>query len=283
MRPFIFFLCIAVVGALSRAPPKRVATEHRPPLLPRKEFLHVIGASHQQLVADYFWILAIQATGAAQTPEEYRDIFDYADLIANLDPNFISVYRLCGPAIPVNLGHENWVNTTESTQLLERGVRAAPKDIFLRILLAYNLSYFHKQYEHAARLVEETARIPGSPRYLPALATRLYAQSGHIDSGLALARSLFETSTDPETRKAFEQRIKELELERTLRSIDGAVSAYVRREGRQPSSLKELVDKADLAAMPSDPLGGALIIGTDGHSQSTAVARRLSVYEPNKN
>jgi hypothetical protein len=47
--------------------------------------------------------------------------------------------------------------------------------------------------------------------------------------------------------------------------------------------LKELVDKGDLPAMPSDPLGGDLIIGTDGHSQSTAVARRLTVYEPNKN
>ena len=283
MRPFLFFLCIAVVGALSRPPLKNVATEHRPPLLPREEFLHVIAASHQQLVTDYFWILAIQAVGAAQTPEEYRDIYDYADLITNLDPKFISVYRYCGPAIPVNLGRENWVNTNESTQLLEKGVRAVPKDVFLRILLAYNLSYFHKNYDSAARLVEETAKLPRSPRYLPALATRLYAQSGRIDSGLALARSLFETSTDPETRKAFEQRIKELELERTLRSIDVAVSAYVKREGRQPSSLKELVDKGDLRAIPSDPLGGDLIIGTDGRSQSTALARRLTVYEPNKN
>jgi hypothetical protein len=283
LRPFIFCFCIAVVGALSRPPIKSVVGEHRPPLLPREEFLHVVGASQQQLVADYFWILAIQAVGVAQLPEEYRDIYEYAELITNLDPKFVSVYRYCGPAIPLNLGRENWVNTEESTQLLEKGVREVPKDVFLRILLAYNLSYFHKHYEHAARLLEETAKLPRAPRYLPALATRLYAQSGRIDSGLALARSLFETSADPETRRAFEQRIKELELERTLRSIDVAVSAYLKREGRRPSSLNELVDKGDLAAMPSDPLGGQLILGSDGRSQSTALARRLTVYEPNKN
>jgi hypothetical protein len=283
LRSSIFLLCIAAVAGLSRAPSKSVTLKHQPPLLPREEFLHLVGASQQQVIADYFWILVIQATGTAQTPEEYRDIFDYADLITNLDPNFVSVYRFCGPAIPVNLGREVWVNTEESTQLLEKGVRVAPREIFLRIVLAYNHSYFHKNYERAARLLEETSKLRGSPRYLPALATRLYAQSGHVEAGLALARSLFETSEDPETRKTFEQRIKELELERLLRNIDAAVSRYVKREGRLPSRLEELVNKGDLPALPSDPLAGDLIIGRDGHSQSTALARRLVVYEPKKN
>jgi hypothetical protein len=239
-----------------------------------------VGASQQQLVADYFWIQAIQAIGSAQTAEEYRDIFDYADLISNLDRNFVPVYRYCAPMIPVNLGREVWVNTAESTQLLEKGVAAAPRDIFLRILLAYNHSYYHKHYERAARLLEETAKIPGSPRYLPVLATRLYAQSGQVEAGLALARSLFETSEDPQIQKTFENRIKELELERTLRNVDAAVSTYSQREGRLPSRLEDLVKTGDLPAMPVDPLGGSLIIGSDGLSHSTALARRLVVYEP---
>ncbi len=283
MRSFLLLLCIVGVAALSRPPGKSVTVAHRPPLLPREEFLHILGASHQQLVADYFWIQAIQAIGTAQTAEEYRDIFDYADLITNLDRNFISVYRYCAPTIPVNLGREVWVNTAESTQLLEKGVSAAPRDIFLRILLAYNQSYYHKHYQRAAHLLEETAKIPGSPRYLPVLATRLYAQSGHVEAGLALARSLFETSEDPQTQQTFERRIKELELERTLENIDAAVSTYLKHEGRLPSRLEDLVAKGDLAAMPSDPLGGNLSIGSDGLGKSTALARRLIVYEPHQN
>jgi len=283
LRSFLLLLCIAVVAALSRPPGKSVKVAHRPPLLPREEFLHILGASHQQLIADYFWIQAIQGIGTAQTVEEYRDIFDYADLITNLDRNFISAYRYCAPTIPVNLGREVWVNTAESTQLLEKGVAVAPRDIFLRILLAYNHSYYHKHYQRAAELLEETAKLPGSPRYLPVLATRLYAQSGHVEAGLALAHSLFETSDDPQTQQTFERRIKELELERTLESIDAAASTYLKREGRLPSRLEELVAKGDLPAMPSDPLGGHLTIGSDGQSKSSALARRLIVYEPHQN
>jgi hypothetical protein len=280
LRLIALLLCISGIAALSRPPTVEVGAEHRPPLLPRREFLHAIGASYQQLVADYFWIQAIQAVGRAEIAEEYRDVFDYADLATDLDPTFITVYRFCGPAITFNKGREDWVNTEESTRILEKGVRAAPRDVFLRILLAYNLSYFHKQYERAARLLEETSKLQGSPRYLPALATRLYAQAGQVEAGLALARSLYETSEEPETRRNFERRIKELELERTLRNIDAAVSSFLRREGRLPSRLEELVATGDLPALPLDPLGGNLILGSDGRSSSTALARRLVVYQP---
>ena len=279
MRFIALLLCIAGI-ALSSAPPEsELIGGHRAPLLPRKEFLHAMGAAYQHLVADYFWIQSIQAVGRAQTAEEYRDIFDYADLTTDLDPLFVLVYRFCGPAITFNRGRENWINTEESTRILEKGVRAVPNHIFLRILLAYNLSYFHKQYDRAARLLEETSRMPGAPKYLPALATRLYAQAGQVESGLALARSLYEASDDTETRQTFAKRIKELELERTLRIVDESVATFERREGRLPASLEELVTHGDLPAAPLDPMGGQVLLGTDGRSQSTAVSRRLVIYQ----
>jgi hypothetical protein len=114
------------------------------------------------------------------------------------------------------------------------------------------------------------------------LATRLYAQSGQIEAGLTLAQSLYENAEDPETQKTFEHRIKELELERTLRELDDAIDAYTRRKGRAPSSMQELIANGDLNALPADPLGGELVIGTDGRIQSTARTRRLTVYEPRK-
>jgi hypothetical protein len=271
---------ILVVAALSRPPVKETAGVHRDPLLPRAEFLHLIGASQQNLIADYFWIQAINNIGTAQSAPEYRDVFFYADLITDLDPRFVFVYRFCSPAISINVGRGHWVNTQESTQLLEKGLRVAPKDIFLRILLAYNHSYFHKNYRYAASLLDETSKLPGAPRYVAALATRLYAQSGDVDAGLALAQSIYETADDAETRKIFEHRVKELQLERILREIDGAASAYAKREGRFPGSVEELVVRGDLPSLPADPLGGNLTISADGHSQSTALARRLTVFEP---
>src|ERR1700694_1647540 len=282
LRAIAFVGCAFTVAVLSRPPPKNKLSKHFAPLLPRKELLHLIGSSQQQLLTDYFWIQTIQAVGRAMTADEYLDAYYYADLVTDLDPLFIPVYSFAGAAIPVNLGRETWINTAESTRLLEKGVKIAPKNVFLRILLAYNYSYYQKQYERAAKLLDEAARMPGAPRYLGALATRLYAQSGDVDTGLALAQSLYENTQEPQMRATFEQRLKELALEKILRGVDQAIENFTMREGRGPMKLVELVSKGDLRALPPDPLGGDLVIGAHGHCQSTALERRLRVYEPSR-
>jgi hypothetical protein len=272
--------CAFGVAALSRPPSQKDIKKHTAPLLPRKELLHILGSSQQNLVADYFWIQTIQAVGRAISGDEYLDVYFYADLVTDLDARFMPVYAFAGAAIPVNLGRETWINTAESTRLLEKGVAVAPNNLYLRILLAYNYSYFHKQYRRAAKVLEETAKLPRAPRYLGALATRLYAQAGDLDTGEALAQSLYENAQDPQMRETFKLRLKELALERIFRAVDQAIEAYTVREGRRPQKVEELVARRDLPDLPTDPLGGELVIGSDGHCLSTALERRLRVYEP---
>jgi hypothetical protein len=261
------------------SPPKRDSRQgHLPPLLPRLEVVRAAGAPIHHLVTDYFWIQTIQAVGKADTRHEYRDIYDYADLVTELDPKFRQVYLFAGVAIPFRSRSGKWFNTEESTRLLEKGLRHFPDYVYLRIILAYNLSTFHQQYERAAKLVEETSRLPGAPEYLAGLATRLHAQAGNFDAGLEFARSLAESADEPETRELFERRVLELELERELSRVDAAVQAYQQREGRRPSGLQALVDAGDLPGVPEDPLGGRIELGEDGRSHSTAQQKRLTDF-----
>ncbi len=271
---------VLMVALLSRPPTRALEHQHQIPLLPRAELLKVLGASNAQLVADYFWIQTIQATGSAMTAQQYADIFYYADLTTDLAPGFLYVYQFAGVSIPFNQGREQWLNTELSTRLLEKGLRAAPNSLQIKIQLAYNLSYFAKEHRRAAALLEEAARLPGAPGYLPALATRLYAQSGEFESGLALATSMRDASTDPETRAAFDQRIKEIELERVLRSVDQAYATFREREGRPAAGVLELVARGDLRLPPIDPLGGQILVGENGKAYSTAAERRLKVHLP---
>ncbi|MFP2906982.1 tetratricopeptide repeat protein [Pyxidicoccus sp. 3LFB2] len=267
-------LCVVLA-----APPKRPTRQgHLPPLLPRLEVVRAVGAPIHHLVTDYFWIQTIQAVGKASNRHEYRDIYDYANLVTELDPKFRQVYVFAGVSIPFPARGGKWLNTEESTRLLEKGLRNFPDLIHLRIILAYNLSTFHQQYERAAKLLEETSRLPGAPEYLPALATRLHAQAGNFDAGLELARSLAESSTDPETRELFERRVLELELERELKQVDAAVEAYRQREGRLPSGLQALVDAGDLPRVPEDPLGGLIQLDEEGRGISTAQEKRLTDF-----
>ena len=265
--------------AVLATPPRRPGYKgHLPPLLPRLEVVRAVGAPIHHLVTDYFWIQTIQAVGKANTREEYRDIYDYADMVTELDPKFRQVYVFAGVSIPFPAPGGKWFNAEESTRLLEKGLRNFPDFVYLRIILAYNLSTFHHQYEKAAKLVEETAKLPDAPEYLAGLATRLHAQAGNFDAGLELARSLAESSPEPETRELFERRVRELELERELMRVDAAVEAYRKREGRPPPGLQALVEAGDLPGVPEDPLGGVIELDAEGRGRSTAQQKRLTDF-----
>jgi len=272
-------LCVALLSA----PPPRRAPQgpHQPPLLPRPELLHALFAAQQSVVADYYWVRTTEATGEAETPEEYRDIYDYASLVADLDPDFAYLYVFAGAAIPVNLGREHWVNTEESTRILERGVQRFPRHVFMRILYAHNLTYFRKDYRAAADFIAQTARLPGAPSYLGPLAARMYAHAGAFDAGRAMAESLAEAATDPELKALMKRRRDQMGLEEELQKVDRAVEAFRARTGRLPFGMEELVVAGDLQRMPVDPLGGQISFDLKGRAVSSSTSGlRLKLFDP---
>ncbi len=280
---------VCVVGFLAVVlftvtPPERHSAneQHEPPLLPRASLLRVAGRAFLPLLADYYWLAAIQATGKATTEEDYRDIADYAQLITDLDPDFAYIYRFAGVVVPYNRGRETWANTGESTAILEKGVARFPDWVLLRMLLSYNYSVFQRQYLRAAQLLQETAHLPGAPSYLPMLATRLYAQGGSFEAASAIADQFAAKAEDPETRAAFEHRKQEIALERILQEADHAVSSFRERYGRLPKDLREVTASGLLPALPPDPLGGHIYLGADGRTYSTSQEHRLEVYDPIK-
>ena len=143
-------LCLTTLVLLAAPPRKPPRGPHQEPLLPRQELLRLAGRGYLPLIADYFWLQVVQATGRAVVAEEYRDIYPYADLTTDLDPRFGMVYPFAAGALPTNLGRETWVNTEESTRLLRKGLKLFPDDLKMHMLLAYILRAFHKQYQEAA-------------------------------------------------------------------------------------------------------------------------------------
>jgi hypothetical protein len=281
LLPFVIGIVSLGALALLAAPPRKPPRgPHEEPLLPRKEVLQVVGRSHLPLVVDYLWLQLIQETGRARTAEDYRDIYPYADLLTDMDPKFNLVYRFAGTALPTNLGRERWVNTEESTRIIRKGLPHFPDDLQLNMLLAYNLSTFHRQYREAAQVMEHASKLPGAPSYLGPLATRLYAQSGEVNAGMALALSLAESAQDEETRAAFEQRIRDLKMEAELQRVDKAIASFRQSFGAAPPDLPTLLWLGFLDRPPFDPEGGGFYIGYDARAYSETQRRRLEIFTP---
>ena len=140
---------------------------------------------------------------------------------------------------------------------MRKGLKLFPNDIKMNLLLAYNLSAFHKQYREAAEVLERASSLPDAPPYLPALATRLYAQAGNVNAGLALARSLAESAEDEETRETFKQRVRDLEMEGELRRVDAAIADCRQAFGAAPPDLDTLSWLGFLKEPPGIPRAAA--------------------------
>jgi hypothetical protein len=276
---------LGTVVALSEPPRDPPRGPYQAPLLPRLEMLRVVGAGQRSLVTDYYWLQAIQAAGRgseSKDPTRYLDLFYYADLVTDLDPKFHKVYQYAGNSIPTNLGRETWVNTVEARKILEKGVKNFPQDADLRLFLAYNLSYFFGEHAAAAEHLRVAATLPNSNKYVPEFASRMLAFNRRFDAALALVESFRDNETDPELRQMFEERVNEIHLEQVLVKVDDAIAAYKKREGHLPSKMSELLEKGDLAAIPSDPMGGAIAFNEEGRSYSSMRPIRLRPPEFDK-
>ncbi|WP_225410989.1 pilus assembly protein [Stigmatella hybrida] len=281
----LFGVGLGAVALLSEPPRALPRGPYQAPLLPRLEMLRVIGAGQRSLVTDYYWLQAIQAAGKGGQSLEatrYLDLFYYADLVTDLDPQFLKVYLYAGNTIPTNLGRETWVNTAEARKILEKGVKHFPNDSNLRLFLAYNLSYFHNEHAAAAEHLRIAATLPDANRYIPEMASRLLAFNRRFDAALALVESFRDAEQDPEMRQMFEERLQEIYLERVLMQVDDAIKAFQSREQRPPQSVSELVARGDLPRVPQDPMGGVIYIGQDGRSASTSSTLRLEPIDYRK-
>ncbi|ABF91768.1 putative efflux ABC transporter accessory factor PilG [Myxococcus xanthus DK 1622] len=281
MRSVVLCLAVCAIAVMAEKPAKPLRTKDGP-ILPRREFLEIVGAAQKPLLADFYWLQSIQQVGRANTDTEYRDVFFYADLATDLDPKFRYVYEWGAITTPVNLGRDEWANTDLSSRLLSKGLVEFPDDRRFLFQLAYNKMTYDRDYKTAADQLMKLSKYPETPPYLLQLATRLYAQAGSIDMGLQLAQMLRDGAEDDESRAFYEHRIKELLRERLLTQIDEAVAAYQRDRGERPKAVPVLVRAGYLRAMPIDPLEGQFFIDRQGRARSTSGIYRLEMFDQKK-
>jgi hypothetical protein len=281
--PFAWAVSLGLVGFFSRPPTPPLRLPDSAPVLPRASTLMALFGSHRHLLADYYWLQASYHAGLARTRSEYRDVAYYANLVTDLDPDFRYAYVFGALVAPYNLGREQWVNTAESTALLEKGLRRFPEDSELLFILAYNESYFHEHYARAAQLLERAAQAGGAPFDARALATRLYATGDSFEAALAVAEGAIAQAKDEETRQFFEKRKKEIELERVLKSVEKAAQSFRTSTGRLPYTADELLVTGYLNIAPVDPFGGSIVLDDSGRASSTvATSGRLEVFLPSE-
>ncbi|MEK7705274.1 MAG: hypothetical protein AAB426_09970 [Myxococcota bacterium] len=247
--------------------------------LPSVEALQLLSLSYASLVADYYWLKAISQFGTTEMHTAgYPNLVGLMERVLALDPYFATAYDFAGTALTVK-----GLDPRASVTLLEQGLRYRPDSWRIAFYLGFNAFFFLGDNNLAASAMARAARVPGSPPMVAMLATRLAAEAGKPEVGLALTEALLETITEPTLRTVYEERRDLLRLEVELAVLHTAAERYQTIVGRSPRTLEDLVRPGILRTLPThDPVGGRYFLDVRSEVRTTSESKRLRLYRPQR-
>ncbi|MCP9473592.1 MAG: hypothetical protein NNA30_12760 [Nitrospira sp.] len=220
--------------------------------LPKGDYLKPALLGYHHLGADVLWLKLVQVIGKRQnTMEDYEWMAHALDVITTLDPQYAYAYYAGGVILGDLANRPDLAN-----RLLKRGYEENPTVWNIPFLLGYNYYFLLADPDMGAYYTLRAASLPGRPAYLPGLATRMAAEAGKPETALAFLEARLRETDDPEMKKFFETRMKEVIIERDIRMLERAVEEYRKRHGLVPPSLAALVQAGLLVALPLEPFGG---------------------------
>jgi len=225
--------------------------------------------------ADTVWLKAVQVAGNLKmSPAEYDRLYNLLDVEANFDPKFEVPYLLGGLVLGESPDHAQ-----KALAVFKRGRREHPADWRFPFYMGYTSYFSLGETETAGKAMGEATRLPGSPAYLPGLASRMLSEGREPGAALALLEPIVRQENDSARRAVLERRIREVTVERDLQAFEKAVEVYREKTGTAPRELADLVRAGILPGIPEEPNGGKYLIDTGGKVRSDKVSQRLRVFQ----
>jgi hypothetical protein len=199
----------------------------------------VLSLGFDSLVADYYWLQAVQAIGGDTviTPELGDHLGKLIDVVTTLDPWVDHPYRFAAVWLT-----ESEQNVRTANRLLERGIEHHPDDWRNHFYLGFNHFYYLMDDETAADHLLRASQLPGSPPYMGRLVARLRSRTADIDVAEMFLRELARGAKNEAYRAGYEAALDEIEIEKKARYLDRARRQFETLHGRDIMHISELVD-----------------------------------------
>jgi tetratricopeptide (TPR) repeat protein len=264
-----------MLGALTLAAASRLAVAQQRPydidFVPSARALRWASAGHPTLVANLWWLRAVQYMGEPRADERgWARLHPVVDLVTGLDPRHGYAYQVTANV----LGSVGRVD--ESNLLLEKGHRNVPERYIIPFHRAVNAFLYEGDYALAGRWFEKAAQVPGAPARVREYAVAMYVKGRAAETAISFLRHLYTQADDAESQKAIRRQLDQAVLERDAAVIEDAVAAYARRRGFPPIALAQLVLEGFLPGIPKDPFGGEYHFDASGRVISSANPNRFA-------
>jgi tetratricopeptide (TPR) repeat protein len=244
-------LLIAGVAAAHAKLPTERAVDDGDTWLPKPEVARLASLGFRNLLADYYWLMALQVVGGSTTdPSTHGPLIGrMVDLVTTLDPWVDHPYRFA--AIWMTDSEES---VRKADALLDRAIEHHPTDWRNHFYQGFNRFFYLEENGRAADAMEKASALPGAPAYLTRLVTRLRADADGLETAAAMLREMVQNAQDPYEQAEYGKALDEIETERQARILDAARAAFKERHGRDITRVEELVEGLEpvLKALPKE-------------------------------
>lgn len=228
--------------------------------IPSGSVLDRMALSFDALLADVYWIRALQEYGGTRRSEDdgktYALLGPLLDITTTLDPEFNAAYRF--GAIFLTEAYPNGPGRTDlAVALLQKGIERMPDRWEYYMDIGFIYYWWVKDYELAAEWFDRAADVPGASWWLRSLAANTLAAGGSRESSRMLWTEMYESADTEWIRNEALRRLTQLQALDDIDQLVVAARGFLDREGRPPLAWRELIDAGLLRGVPLDPTGRA--------------------------
>lgn len=226
-------------------------------LLPSGQVVKKLSMGFESLMADMYWIRAIQYFGGGRMTDPTRKFDLLAPLLeitTTLDPAMVPVYQfgavfLSEPS-PMGAGDPH-----AAIALLQKGISLNPGNPDLYLSLGFIYYWQLKDYKQAARVFLEGAEYQKGKLWLRNLAAFTMARGGDRVTSRYLWGQIYETAENQHAKNNALAHLMELETEDQIEALEKMTVRFRDRFGRYPHNFAELAVYGYLRGIPLDPSG----------------------------
>ena len=174
--------------------------------LPSGELLRPAALGFDTVLADVLWLRTVSYFGLHYlTDKRYDWLYHMLDVTTTLDPKFLKAYTTGALILSIELGE-----VEKSNRLLIKGMKHLPGQWQIPFYLGFNHFFYMNEPLVAARYLQQAAKLPGHPRFLPHLAATLLVEGGEPEAASQFLLRLYEQTKDERLREELRKRIEEL-------------------------------------------------------------------------
>jgi hypothetical protein len=233
-----------------------------------------LGFGFRNALADLVWLQAIQvAAPFKMTDSDLGRLAKLLNVVIRFDPRHKIPYVFGG----ILLG-DSQTYAGEALRLLELGHRQFPDEWQMLAYAGYTRYFTLGDPLGGGEAFRDAARIPGSPPFLPFLASRMLTVGRDPNTALEFLLAMLPEEKDPANRARIERRIGEVVVERDLQLLEKGIAEYRASTGRVPGSLRDLLAGRFIDRIPEEPFGGRYQLSPDGKVSSSTIKTRMRVF-----